>query len=238
MPTRSSSPEARRRAGALSRRAFVAAAAVPLLARCSSKPNSDSDTLTRMLGQSLGVFSGGSSIALSEVASVPFASLGVRIGSGPQVLLVLASRSGPSTLWTSASHIALEISSGRILRTAGLAQNLSATIVSSPDPLDAGLQNLHAPARATRTLDFADRNIFGNSVESIVTPAGPAAIDVLGSRVACLHVLERGSCAALGWTFTNEYWVGAKDGVVWRSLQFIHPDLDVVEVALFRPPRL
>ncbi len=195
-------------------------------------------SLTRLLGQSLGVVTGGSSITLAEVTGVPFASVGVRVGSGPQMLLVLATRSGQSTLWTSASHIALEIVSGRIVRTAGLPHNLSATVFSVSDPLDAGLQSLRAPASAKRSLDFEDRNLFGAIVDSIVAPAGPAEIDVLGVRVKCLHVVERCSCAALGWNFVNEYWAGAADGRVWRSTQYVHPDLDAVEVALFRPPRV
>jgi hypothetical protein len=221
----------------LTRRLVVAGALAPLLARCSSDPNSDTSGLAHLLGQSFDVFSGGSGVTLKEVAETQFASLGVRVGSGVQTMLVLASQSGHSTVWTSASHIALEIQAGRILRTAGLTQNLSGTNFSGTDPLDGGLENLRAPAPAKRALDFSDLNAYGTAVSSTVEPAGLAAVDILGTRIACVHALEHGTCPAFGWNFTNEYWASTHNGVVWRSLQYIHPDFDPLEIELLRPPK-
>lgn len=229
---------ARRGGPEISRRNVVLlAVAAPMLACCSSDPDSDSASLARLVGRSLNPFSGGSSVTLDEVASVPFASLGVRIGSGPQTLLVLAAQTEKSTLWTSSARIALEIQSGRVTRTAGLAHNLSGTVVSGADPLESGLHNLRDSVAVQRTLDFADRNAFGTPVDSTVSPAGSAAIDVLGTPIRVVHAIEHCTCATLAWTFTNEYWADQENGLVWRSKQFIHPDLDVLEVELFRPPR-
>jgi hypothetical protein len=228
------SPE---RGARLTRRLVIAGALAPLLARCSSDPNSDTSGLTSMLGQSLHVFSGGSSVALKDVQSTPFASLGVRVGSGAQTMLVLATQSGGSTVWTSGSHVALELQAGRIMRTAGLVQNLSGTNFSGADPLVAGLEKLAGPSPANRSLDFTDLNTYGVAVSSSVEPAGRAVVDILGSNIACVHAIERCSCAALGWNFTNEYWASAHNGVVWRSVQSIHPDFDPLEIELFRPPK-
>jgi hypothetical protein len=236
-PMTSSSPDEPMRAPPWSRRSLLAAAAAaPFLARCSSDPNSDSAGLARMVGQSFDIFRGGSAITLEQVANVPFASLGVRVGGGPQILLVLASRSGASMVWTSAAHIALEIRYGRILRTAGLPHDLTATAIVGSDPLEAGLQNLRSGAAARRTLDFADRSAFGNVVDSSLEPAGPADIDVLGTRIRTAHVVERCTCGSLAWNFTNEYWADTTAGRVWRSLQNVHPGLDALEIELFRPP--
>lgn len=221
----------------LSRRLVLAGAVVPLVARCSSDPNSDTAGLTRVLGQSLNVFSGGNSVSLKEVADTPFASIGVRVGAGAQTMLLLATKSGHSTVWTSASHIALELQSGRILRTAGLTENLSGTNFTGTDPLVAGLQNLRTPAPVKRSLDFSDRNAYGIIADSTLEPAGQAVVDILGTRVACVHAVERGTCPALGWNFTNEYWASAHNGIVWRTVQSIHPDFDPIEVELLRPPK-
>jgi hypothetical protein len=222
---------------ALTRRFVVAGALAPLLARCSSDPNSDTAGLTKLIGQSVNVFSGASSVTLKEVANTPFASIGVRVGSGAQAMLVLATQSGRSTVWTSSLHMALELQSGRILRTAGLTQNLSGTNFSGPDPLEAGLQNLRAPAPANRSLDFTDRNAYGIAVTSTVEPAGPAAVDILGTQISSVHAVEHCSCPVLGWNFTNEYWASEQTGIVWRSVQSIHPDFDPIEIELLRPPK-
>ncbi|HEY3777685.1 MAG TPA: YjbF family lipoprotein [Rhizomicrobium sp.] len=238
MPTKSFIPDSREGAHRPSRRAvLLAAGAAPLLARCSSDPNSDTGQLTELLGQSFHVLSGDRSVTLREVQDTPFASLGVRVGSGAQTMLVLAARTGASGVWTSASHIALEIASGRILRTAGLPQNLSGTTFSGSDPLARGLETLRQPAKVARALDFEDRNTYGIAVESALAPAGLQDVDVLGTRIRCVHAVERCSAPALSWNFTNEYWAGAKSGLVWRSLQSINPDLPTVEITLFRPPK-
>jgi hypothetical protein len=236
MRTKSSIPDTWASVPRVSRRAVFAAALTPLVAGCSSDPNSDTAALARMLGQSLKILPEKSSVTLDEVAGTPFASLGVRVGSGPQTMLVLATRDGGATVWTSASHIALEVQYGRIQRTAGLPQNLSATVFTGSDPLGA-LATLQAPADTMRSLDFADRNAFGIVVNSTINPAGSADVDILGTRIACIHAVEHCTCKALNWTFTNEYWADTHAGRVWRSTQFIHPDLDSVEIELFRPPR-
>ena len=223
------------RGPALTRRFVIAGALTPLLARCSSDPNSDTAGLTRVLGQSLDIFSGGTSVSLKDVKSTPFASIGVRIGSGAQTMLLLATETGQSTVWTSALHVAVEIRSGRILRTAGLTQNLSGTTFSGSDPLDAGLQKLRAPADVKRSLDFSDLNTYGIAVSSTIEPAGMAAVDILGTAITCVHAVEHCACPALNWNYTNEYWASAHSGVVWRSVQSIHPNFDPVEIELLRP---
>lgn len=238
MRTKSSCPEPREMHEGISRRALFVAAAVPLLAGCSSDPNSDTAALTHMLGHSLDLFTGGSSITLADVEKVPFASLGVRVGSDPQTMLLLATRTGPTTVWTSAVHIALAIQYGRIIRTAGLPSNLSATTFPQPDPLASGLQNLRGPATAKRSVDFADRNAYGNVIDYTIAPTGTEEIEILGTRIKTVHAVEHGSCASLSWTFTNEYWADTMAGRVWRSTQYVHPDLAAVEVELFRPPKV
>ncbi|HEY3636652.1 MAG TPA: YjbF family lipoprotein [Rhizomicrobium sp.] len=221
----------------VSRRLVLAGALGPLLVRCSSDSNSDTAGLTQLLGRSLHVFSGADSVALKDVAGTPFASLGVRVGSGAQTMLVLATRSGESTVWTSSSHIALELQAGRILRTAGLTENLSGTTFSGSDPLGMGIRNLREPATLKRSLDFSDRNAYGVLVESTVTLNGPADVEILGTHIACVHATEQCTCKELGWNFTNEFWASAQTGLVWRSVQNIHPDFAPLEIEILRPPK-
>lgn len=239
MKTRSRSPEMQVGRADISRRAaLIAAATPPILSCCSSSPNSDTPSFTRFLFHSTDMFAIGRSVTLNEVTSTPFASLGMRVGSGAQTLLILATRSAQSTVWTGGPHIALEMQSGRVIRTVGLPHNLSGIAFPAPDPLAAGLRDLRAPTSASRTVDFADRDSFGDEVDSTIAVSGSAVIDILGTRLTTIHALEQCSCASLDWTFTNEFWAGSQDGRMWRSVQFIHPELDALEIELFRPPRV
>ncbi|MGH6890198.1 MAG: YjbF family lipoprotein [Rhizomicrobium sp.] len=229
MPTRLSTCDPRRTFRPSRRALFAALAAAPVLARCSSASNSAAGPLAALFS--------GRSVPLKEVQDTPFASLGLRIGAGDQTMLVLATRIGSSDVWTSASQIALEIASGRILRTAGLPQNLSGTRFSGADPLAAGLDRLRQAIKDPHAVDFEDRNAHGVAIESVLAPAGVEDIDVLGTRVRCLHAVEQCRAPALSWTFTNQYWASAESGLVWRSLQNVHPALPALEIVLFRPPK-
>ena len=66
-----------------------------------------------------------SDVTLDQAKAVPYASLGVKVGDGPQAMLVLADGTGPELSWTSASHISLITRDGRIIGSAGFEHNLS-----------------------------------------------------------------------------------------------------------------
>ena len=116
--------------------------------------------------------------------------------------------------------------------------DLSATDQSEPDPLQAGLQKLRAPARTQRALDFVDRKLFGIVVQSTLTLAGPAEIDVLGTPVKTLHAVECAAARRLPGHLPTNTGPILRESKVWRSSQFIHPVLDAVEIELFRPPKV
>jgi len=110
----------------------VAALMTTLLAACSSNyGTSDSGTDTSQLFDFVkGAWSGdGNHISLQDASAVPFASIGVRMGSGPEQMLILASRNGDTFTWTSRSHIVLSI------RNCQIASNCDPLFASNNDPL-------------------------------------------------------------------------------------------------------
>lgn len=220
-----------------SRRAFLLGVAAPLLAACSSDSGSDTSQLEKMVGHSLGLVGGGSDISLDDVTGVPYASIGVRIGNGPQAMLVLATHVDGSTVWTSAAHMALDLRYGRIMRTSGFAHDLGLTAFEGVDPLAQGIGRLPAQSTASRRIDLPDRNIFQALVRSTLVRQEATRIDILGTPVNVVHATEHCICAAPKWEFTNEYWGDAKAGTMWRSIQFVHPDLAALEIQTFRQER-
>ena len=218
-----------------SRRSALGWLTLPLLAGCSSDPNSDTSQMTNMLGQSLDIFSGAPSLSLAEVARVPYASIGVRVGDSAQTLLVLATQTREVCLWTSAAHVAIETRAGRIMRAAGLPHDATVSLPGA-DPLQTGLQHLRGDAAFTFDLDLADRHAYQIEVQSRILLQGTEEIAILGTKMKTLHAEERCVCAALNWNFVNQYWCDGASGFVWRSTQNVHPDLDAIEIEVFRPP--
>ena len=58
------------------------------------------------------------------IDNIPYASSLLKIGKGPQGLLILESLSGNKETWISADDVYLVIQNGRIIKTAGLNNNL------------------------------------------------------------------------------------------------------------------
>jgi Group 4 capsule polysaccharide lipoprotein gfcB, YjbF len=207
---------------------------LPFVAGCSSDPHSDMPQVEDMLGRSLGVLSGGPAVTREQAAAIPYASIGVRIGNSSQILLVLATRERDSCLWTSASHIALETQSGRIVRTGGLPHNMAQTGPKQTDPLET--HDAVKGGTCEYVLDLPDRSEFGMVIRYTMQPAVRGEIVVLGAKLSVLHAVEHGACESLDWEFDNEYWLDAANGLVWRASQSVHPDLDPLEVTVLRPP--
>ncbi len=174
----------------------------------------------------------GQNITLAQAASVPYASMGMRLGDGREAMVVLAGNSIGERTWTSAIHIALTTENGRIVRTAGLEHNLSGyqlvRLTNNADGLKTRLW----------LADFADLGLYSISVLCRDRNAGPETITILGKAIHTERINE--SCASRGgnldWSFHNTYWVDPKNGLAWRTIQNVHPGLDPIETEMLRPP--
>lgn len=219
----------------VNRRMLLVSAAATLVAGCSSDQNSDTNMLLGMFNQSINPFGQGPSVQLAEVAAIPYATIGIRLGSSTQSILVLASSDGGRQLWTSSSRIVIETAAGRIITTAGLPYNLSATQINGGDPIS-GLPHLHSRAKLSRKIDLADKNLYAIETSSIFSAARPATIEILGTQIKAVYATEECTAPTLDWTFTNEYWADIRSGLIWRSVQHVHPDMDAIELETLRPP--
>jgi hypothetical protein len=187
-----------------------------------------------MIGQS--IFGSDQQKLRSELASIPYATIGVRVGGGPQTILMLATQRENTLLWTSKSQIVIETQSGRVSRSTGLPHDLAAISDNSGDPLAASAKKLVGATPSSRYVDFTDRRGKHNLVHSVLTPQGREDIEILETSVATVHFVERSFCTTLGWEFVDEFWADYKSGFIWRSVQHIHPDMAAVEIETFRPP--
>ncbi len=212
----------------------LAAAACVALAGCSSE-GSDAHLLVQALRNAI-AGPGPSKVTLQQAAAIPYASLGVRIGSGSEFLIVLALDGRHSKLWTAGKTVALQTDDGRIVRTSGLAHNLSGVsgdLGAAVSPLDALRQ--HGGKRIL-LYDFADLNAYSVKTVCRMGTLGSENIQILGKAIPTTRVEESCRADALGWSFVNTYWVGAKSGMVWKSVQYIHPRLESVSTEILRPP--
>jgi Group 4 capsule polysaccharide lipoprotein gfcB, YjbF len=214
--------------------ALAACLAMLALAGCSSEQSD----MGLLYGAARDAFSGdgAGSVTLKQAGAVPYASLGVRVDGGPEVLIVLATDAPHSRLWTAAKAIALQTDNGRIVRTAGLAHNLSGVsgdLGAMVSPIDALRRR-----EGTRTLlyDFADLHAYSVKTVCNVASRGRENVQILGKAIPTERVEERCRADALNWSFANIFWLGEKSGMVWQSIQYVHPRLGPISTEILRPP--
>jgi hypothetical protein len=208
--------------------AGVALAATCLTAGCVDIAQGDIGEIYRA---AKGLWNGGEAVTLEEAASVPYASIGVRLGGSSEMMLILATDSGGRQLWTSSARIAITTDNGRIVRTAGFGYDLG------------GYESRKAITKdGEKTIrwqgDFPDLGLYSIPIVCRERARGDETIVILGKDIHTRRVDE--SCVAesgqLSWSFRNSYWLDPASGLVWRSVQHTHPRLDAITLEILRPP--
>ena len=210
-------------------RTLPALAAACLLGACSSEGGG---VWMGVYEMAKNMWSGsGPSVTLEEAASVPYASMGVRLGGGPEVMIILAGDTGGQSLWTSAAKIAITTEDGRIVRTAGFGHDLGGYV-----PQSAVKENGVATVRWQG--DFPDLKLYSIPILCRDKEAADETIVILGKDIHTRRIDEscRSQSSLLDWSFDNTYWVDPVGGLVWRSIQHVHPQLGAIETEILRPP--
>lgn len=218
--------------------ALLRTSAAVLLLACVSGCSSQSGSAewSQMFDMVSGQFSGGSSsnVTLEQAASVPFATLGVRVGDGPQGMVVLAGETGGDLLWTSKARIAVTTRHGRIVKSSGLPRNLDSVYFPAGDQILEAAKG-GPPLESQRMSDFWDLNRYSVPLHCVAVSRGADPITILGKTIATVRVDETCEGSTMEWSFTDSFWVGST-GLVWKSIQHYHPDYEPLELEILRPP--
>ncbi len=216
----------------------LAAIAIALmLGGCASGGSSDYAQYFRAVRQGVAAsFGGGGRVTRTQAAAVPFASMAYQVEKGPQQILVLATDANGEQLWTSAAHIVLATRDGRLVRSVGLAHDLSSRGAATSGALPPVSAALTAPFASSQMEDFPDMGAFGVRVNCNTRYQSRQMLTLLGTPVSTLRVDEKCAAPSLNWNFTDTYWLDAETGQVWRSIQHVHPKAGRIGLQILRQP--
>jgi hypothetical protein len=197
---------------------------------CACETHSAGLRIGQILWDQVAGVTGSDGVPRSQVAAISYATLGVRLGSSGEAMFVLQAKSGGDLHWVGGTQFAIATRDGRILRTTGFVHNLTGfQDVSSPAVQAAG------EISQEYQYDLADINAYGVIVRCSEHDAGQEQIDVVGGTHTTRHVIQDCSAPELDWSFSNEFWRDVDSNYVWRSLQYVHPGLDPIELESLRP---
>ena len=193
-----------------------------------SGADADILSLGSLLLHAIGGIGSSASVPREQAAAIPYASLGVRIGGSDQAMFVLASKSGDDLLWLGGTSLGIMTRHGRVVRTVGFASNLSGVHAAQ------GVRQDLTQLSVDYQYDFGDQSRYGVPVKCTRQTLGPERIVIIGVPRDTTHVAEDCVASGMDWSFRNEFWIDS-GGYVWKSRQFVAPQLDPLAFEVLRP---
>ena len=172
-------------------------------------------------------------VSRERAAAVPYATMGVELGSSAQALLILGTIAQDELDWFAGEQVFVRTRNGRVIRTAGLPYDLGGLRDLSADLARRGAGSNSAIQQYS--LDFPDLGIFGATAQCSVKDMGEDNVEILGSRILTRHIVEHCTVQAMRWNFDNEFWKDRTSGYVWRSSQHVHPNSPPLILEVLRP---
>lgn len=135
----------------------------------------------------------------------------------------------------SANRVLLVTRSGRLVKTVGLDENLSQVFLPAGDPISQSPHEMRAPASFAMDYDLRRETIESLSISSTIEALGKQRITIADIEFETVLLREKNYAHPTKWTFENRYWVDAYDGFVWKSQQYITPNLPPVQIEVLKP---
>ena len=166
------------------------------------------------------------------VKNIPYASSSLKIGKGPKGLIILESINSDQLTWVSADGVFLVTKNGRVIRTAGLNNNLT---------------EFNTPFTKTSFLDQSDGMTYSYyfsydfpylrnlEVKAKINNRGEVKVDLLGGQRLLTLIEEEIRNDYIGWSAVNKFWVD-KEGFVWKSEQHISPKVPRLIIEVTKKP--
>jgi hypothetical protein len=202
-----------------------------LLASCSNARQPDLSTAVGLFERSMV----DRDFTDADVARIPFASLGVRVGDAPEILVVLAASEPDGLHWRPADGSLLVTQHGRVTRFSGRITDVRTAPDNGNDPVAAGRIGTSETEDCIRFLDFPKVRRYGVVIQSVLRRIGEQPVSLLQGEASAVKFSEIGGSDTLGWQFENEFYLSPQTGRILRSRQSVTPETGPFELRVLRP---
>ena len=137
------------------------------------------------------------------VANIPYASMIVRIGKGPQALMILERIEEENYIWVSADDVYLITRNGKVIKTHGLHNNLVERVSSLKNWKEASISN----QEFISYLSFDNPELNNLKTISIFKNNGSQEEKLMFNKKKLTYISEQLSSSRVGWREENLYWI-------------------------------
>ena len=166
------------------------------------------------------------------INQIPYASILLRIGNGPEGLMILESIENEKHIWVSADGVFIATNKGRIVGTKGLGNNLQKVLHEIDFKASLDIKNR---TNSKAYYSYENPNLINLELETSYTVSGIEEVLILDKTRKLTRLDEVIENRYLGWKATNKYWID-KTGYVWKSEQYISPKVPKLVIKVTKKP--
>jgi hypothetical protein len=208
------------------------------LSACSSAGDGNIQRLGSLTKLSL--FGGGEveqkvELTRAQLDEIPFATIALTFGEGQRTFLVPLADNGGYLNYLDSGGRGVVMLEGAVTGTQALGQDLEAVRHEADDPVANLTPVADWPGQVYRDYQFAERDGRDYSItlscvfERVVTET----IDIIELDFEVVRISE--ICTNARRQVINTYWADAETGFIWKSKQWLGPNLEPATVEIIRP---
>tara|TARA_Y100001970_G_scaffold80636_1_gene102385 strand:+ start:6857 stop:7522 length:666 start_codon:yes stop_codon:yes gene_type:complete len=167
------------------------------------------------------------------IERIPYASSKLAIGKGAPGLIILESINDNKETWVSADGLFLVIEDGRVIKSAGLFNNLVSLKFADND-----FKNLIVSRTSEKLIfyySYDNPELIDMRVEVERRFITEEKVRLLSGEKQLSLIEEKITNDYIGWKELNKFWVD-NEGFVWKSEQFISPKLPRFNIEVTKKP--
>ena len=170
------------------------------------------------------IFSAPQDLSVEQINKVPYASMQVRLGRAPNVLVVLEEDRQGLLKWTSSNQIKIYTKNGKIIRLTGTDNELDLLDIGLNHPLlNPDSLNPKLDMSLTTFYNFRNPNLYNLPVKIRFRYLREEELIIMGQKIETLLFEESSRKNDIFWEFTNLFWVDKKEKTVLKSIQSFTP---------------
>lgn len=171
----------------------------------------------------------------AELNEIPYATIAVSRADSPRAFLVPLADNGGYLDYRDSSGRSIRMLGGAVAATEGLVYDLEALRVDRRDPVAHATPLAEWPEQVHREYRYLlhETNDYGITLSCTYQPVARETIEIIEINFDLMRVSE--VCTNQRRKVTNTYWVEEDTGFIWKSDQWLGPDLGHLTVEIIRP---
>ena len=171
----------------------------------------------------------------AQLNEIPFATIALRLGDGPRTFLVPLADNGGYLNYLGAGGRGLVMLEGAVAGTQSLGQDLQAVRYQPDDPVAHPTPVAGWPGQLYRDYQFAQRSgaEYSITLACVFERLVSETIDIVEIDFDVVRISE--ICTNARRQVVNTYWVEEETGFIWKSTQWIGPNLPPATIEIIRP---